>query len=57
MRVVEGPVEVNDVHSELNATRVARVCVPGNVDEVVALVRLEAGAGRSLAVHSPARGA
>jgi FAD/FMN-containing dehydrogenase len=41
---------VNDVHSQLNATRVQRIVRPGSVGEVEALVRRAASTGSSLSV-------
>lgn len=44
------PVVVNDVHSELNATRVVRVVEPGSAAEVAAEVRSAAAAGKQVSI-------
>lgn len=41
---------LNDVHSELNATRVSRVVRPASLDEVVAVVAEATASGESLAI-------
>src|SRR5438067_5272625 len=43
-------VVVNDIHSQLNATRVYRVVKPGSADAVVQLVRSAAQEGRPLSI-------
>jgi FAD/FMN-containing dehydrogenase len=43
-------VVVNDIHSQLNATRVAQIERPGSVDEVVRLVRAARADGRAVSI-------
>src|SRR5437763_14038337 len=43
-------VVVNDIHSQLNATRVYRVVKPASADAVVQLVRIAGQAGRALSI-------
>src|SRR5215831_12793714 len=45
-----GPTVVNDIHSQLNATRVAAVERPRSVDEVVRVVRDARNAGRAISL-------
>jgi len=45
-----GPTVVNDIHSQLNATRVAAVERPRSVDEVVRVVRDARKAGRAISL-------
>src|SRR5262245_32114504 len=45
-----GPVVVNDIHSQLNATRVAGVERPGSVDDVVRLVGAARDDGRAISI-------
>ena len=44
------PLLVNDLHSQLNATRVARVLEPRGLDEIAATVRAATAAGAQLSV-------
>jgi FAD/FMN-containing dehydrogenase len=44
------PVVVNDIHAQLNATRVAGVERPGSVDDVVRLVRAARADGRAISI-------
>ncbi len=44
------PLLVNDLHSQLNTTRVARVCEPAGRDAIAALVRKAADAGAQLSL-------
>ena len=46
----DGSVILNDAHSELNPTRVARLVRPARVDDVVAAVRSAAAEGRSVSI-------
>lgn len=41
---------VNDVHSELNPTRVAAVITPGSTEETAALLRQAAGSGQAVSL-------
>ncbi len=50
VRRAAGPLWVNDTHSALNRTAVARVLEPRSVDEVIAAVRNARGRGEPLAV-------
>ncbi len=43
-------VVLNDAHSALNPTRVARIVRPGTVDDVIAAVRAAAGEGRGVSI-------
>ena len=44
------PLLVNDLHSQLNATRVARVLTPSGLDELTAIVREARAAGAQLSL-------
>ena len=50
MHKVEGPVDVNDVHSQLNRTRVSEIFIPKSTEDVCSIVRLAREQGRSLAI-------